>query len=42
MMRLHAAKKTFPPEQVLQVANQLCEALQYAHDLQIIHRDVNP
>jgi serine/threonine protein kinase len=35
-------KVPLPLKQIAQIVEQLCDALQYAHDRQIIHRDLKP
>lgn len=34
--------KRFPPERTFEVLRQMCDALSYAHKLNIIHRDIKP
>ena len=42
-MRMRADRKEpFPLERGLQLAERLCEALSYAHERGLVHRDVKP
>ena len=41
-LRQHSPSKALPPQRVAHFIHQAADALQYAHDQQIIHRDVKP
>ncbi|HSK65359.1 MAG TPA: protein kinase, partial [Anaerolineales bacterium] len=42
LRHLHHRKKRIPPEQVARLLNELSIALDYAHGLGVIHRDIKP
>ncbi|MCX7919498.1 MAG: protein kinase [bacterium] len=37
-----AKKKKFSPKEVIDIALQICAALDYAHSMKIVHRDIKP
>jgi serine/threonine protein kinase len=41
-LRRVIAAKTLRPEEALRIVPQLCDALQYAHEEGVVHRDVKP
>ena len=41
-LREAIAAGKLPAEEVLQIVQQVCEALQFAHDLGVVHRDIKP
>ncbi len=42
LMRLHESSRTMPVNEVLQVSTQIGQALNYAHQRKLVHRDVKP
>ncbi len=42
LRHLITSQKQLPPDKIVSVIGQTCDALQYAHQLQVYHRDIKP